>query len=90
MSIKNVQYMPSHTRYVQIWLISHLPSKRKSAEQILAILKNVEIKPGLNYDLFSLTPVTVGDGVPSKEIISALSGRDIYSLWKLSASDLYR
>ena len=53
------------------------------------ILKDEKKSHSFN-ELFPIQDVKIREKVNPREIISALSGRDIFSLWKLSASDLYR
>ena len=60
--------------------------------------KNRLMIPCLSFDLVNivyLCPLKkwlpkFENGIPCKEIISKLSGKEVYSLWKLSSSDLYR
>ena len=69
---------------------SHKPSERPTAEEILEILNEEKSKKRFGYDLFDIKPVKMPEKVNAREILSRLPGRDIFSLWKLSSSDLYR
>ena len=69
---------------------SHKPSERPTAEEILEILNEEKSKKRFGYDLFDIKPVRMPEKVNAREILSRLPGRDIFSLWKLSSSDLYR
>lgn len=69
---------------------SHRPSERPSAKEILEILTGEEQKKRFGYELFGVAPVRMPQKVDAREILTRLPGKDIFSLWKLSSSDLYR